>query len=480
MYSLKQDRKKKVLFALRTTVPVIFLTVLLAAVIFLEQRPFIYNVGIMILGIFASVYYIYYMFFSDVREKIVDEITGAFNRRHIFDLFAKFKDAYAVLISIDNIKDINERYGIENGDRILKKFAALIDLFFKERFGVEVPIGRLKSGDFLVILKAPEDEVKKAIEEFLALYDNAFLDNIEIKLFATFTQIDQDPKRVVDHLYEELYYCKGRCKSRQKVVQKNQKDGTAFESMVRQSVAEGRLSLLFQPSFNLKKGRYDMAEIIVKLIDEEGHIIHPSQYIPIINRLGLENDFDIALVQKIIGTIKEYELPKEIYYSFNLSPYSVRNRLFSERFFSLFEECSVPRECFVIELFENSIYKDVRYYASILERYRKEGFLLAFDNFGSCNASIEYIKTIEVDFVHFDKFFTKNIENPRYYHLLRSWVEAFGALNIKSVIKFIDETKKIDIFKSLGVDYIQGYAIVKPMDAAEFKRFFKEVNDALR
>ncbi len=480
MYSLKQDSRKKFFFALRTTVPIIILTILLAAVIFLEQRSFVYNIAIMFLGIFASVYYIYYMFFSDVREKIIDEITGAFNRKHLFSLFPKFKNSYILLISIDNIKDINERYGIENGDRILKKFAALIDLFFKERFGVEVPIGRLKSGDFLVIIKENEEKVKKALEDFLNLYDNAFLDNIEIKLFATYTKIEEsDPKRVVDHLYEELFYCKGRCKTKNEKRHKRQ-NITFFEEMVSRIIKERRLSLLFQPAFNVKQGRYDLVEIIVKLIDEEGQIIHPSQFIPAINRLGLENDFDIALVQKIIETIKSLELPHHIFYSFNLSPYSVRNRAFRERFFSLFEECSVPRECFVIELYESSIYKDVRYYASILERYKKEGFLLAFDNFGSCNASIEYIKTIDVDFVHFDKFFTKKIEDPKYYHLLRSWVDAFRALGIKSVIKFIDETKKIDIFKEIGVDYIQGYAIVKPMEAEELKKFFKEVDDALR
>ncbi|MRI84238.1 MAG: hypothetical protein C6I00_07450 [Nitratiruptor sp.] len=479
MYSIKQDKRNKFLFTLRTATPIVLLIVLLAAVIFLENRPFIYNAVILFLGLLASVYYLYYMFFSTTQEKVIDEISGAFNRTYFLKLLPKFKGNYLVLISIDNIKEINERYGIENGDRILRKFAALIDLFFMEQLGKEVPIGRFKGGDFFVIVESDdEEEVKRLVSSFLKLYDNSFIDNIEIKLFATYGRIEEDEvKGLIDHLYEELYYCKGRCKrenKREHIAKERKRSATEFERTVADIIKNGKISVYFQPALHVATGRFDLAEVIVKLLDDEGNIIHPSQFVPVVNRLGMENDFDLALAKTIITTIKEHDLPHQIHYSFNVSPYSVRNKSFSERFFVLFETSGVPTSSFVVELYENSIYKDLRYYRSILEEYRSHGFKLAFDNFGSCNASIEYIKLIDVDFVHFDKFFTKHSDDPRYRAILQGWITTFKELGIKSVVKFIDDEEKEREFKDFGVDYLQGYAIARPMDAMNFKRFIEE------
>jgi len=469
VYSQKIDTKNKLLFTLRTTVPTVLLIVLLAAVIFLERRSLLYNALILVAGIVASVYFLYYMFFSNIREKIVDDITQTFNRNYFFDLLKKYSGDNLLIISIDNIKEINERYGIENGDAILRKFAHHIDLFFKERLQKELPISRFKSGDFLVILPK-EADVKKLTKEFLNLYDNAFINNIEIKLYAASTKIESDPKKVIDHLYEELHYCFGECTKERKTKPKKREQ---FDSIIAKIIEEERIHLLFQPALNLKENRYDLAEVIVKLKDEEENIIHPSQYIPVINRMGLENRFDLVMAKRLLETIKEYHLPS-IRYSFNISPFSIRNKNFTKSFFNLFNRCSITPQHFVLELYESSVYKDIDYYKKILDLYRQRGFLLAFDNFGACNASIEYVKRIDVDFVYFDKFFTKNVQKSRFEIFLRHWISLLHDMGIKSVIKFIDDESKIERFVDLGADYIEGFAVASPMEAQEFKSFLKE------
>ncbi len=477
MYSLKQDFKKKFFFTLRTTVPIVILTILLAFVIFLENNSFGYKISIFFLGIIASTYYIYYMFFSDVREKIIDEITGAFNRKYILSHFNRYKNHWILLFSIDNIKEINERYGIENGDKVLRKFALYLDFFFQDKLHKEVPIARIKSGDFLVVLpkELTEEEVREFSEDFLRLYDNNFIDNIEIKLIAASDRYEGEKvKKLLDRLYEELYYCKEKCKTK-KVEQKRRTNKiNDFEETIVKLIKENRLSLNFQPAFHLKKNRFDLVEVIVRFFDSEGNIIHPSEFVPVINRLGLENDFDLAVTKKLLEAIQTNNFPTDLHYSFRLSPFSVRNKRFQKRFFELFEDCSVPRECFVIELYEAGIYKDLKFYRSILSDYKQEGFLLAFDHFGTCNASIEYIKEFDVDFVIFDRSFTKNIDKERYRVLLRSWVEAFRVLGLKSVVKFIDSSQKIEDFVEIGVDYIEGFAVARPMDSKSLLKFLKE------
>ncbi len=484
MYSLQIDRQRKFTLALRTALPIVILMGLLAMVTLQEQRSFIYNTAILLAGIFVSVYYIFFMIFTSTKEKILDEITNTFNRKYFLRFLQKKinpKKSHLILISIDNIKDINERYGIENGDRVLRKFAEILDSFFGKLFGA-VPISRIKAGDFLLLVNADENKVKEAIERFLREYDNYFIDNIEIKLFATYDFVNHsDIKKILDHLYEDLYFCKGKCqtdKKRDVVFQKKRQDASAFEELVRSIILQKRLSILYQPTYNLKTKQFDYIEIIVKLLDEEGNLIHPSQFIPLVNRLGLENSFDLALFEKMLQEVQSHNLPK-LLYSLNISPFSIRNKRFSQQFWAIVDNYSLPPQNIVVELFENSVYKDIKYYRSILQNYREKGIKIAFDNFGACNASVEYIKSIEVDFVHFDKFFTKKIDDIRYKVLLENWIQTLHSLEIKSVIKFVDQYALVERFASIGADYVQGFAIAKPMEAKDLKTFLGEIH-ALR
>ncbi len=484
MFALKEDRKKKFFLALRVTLPVILLIALLTFVVFHEERSIVYDVFVLLLGVFASVYFIFFMIFSELREKILDDTTATFNRKYLNQFLAKnlTPSYYLILISIDNIKEINERYGIENGDRVLRDFARLLDRFFSERFG-SIPIGRLQAGDFIFAVRASEKEIKEALEEFMRQYDNTFLNNIELKLFSSYIPVTKEGlsnlKSLYDQLYEDIYYCKGKCKRQTKKNSKKERSKEDLEKQVAQIIEEKRLSLLFQPTLNLHTNRFDMAEIIVKLIDKDSQIIHPSQFVPIVNRLGLENDFDLALTQRLLESIKEKEMVGAYLYSFNLSPYSLRNKRFTYKFFALFDYYGIDPENMVIELFESSIYKDVKYYKKVLDLYKERGFHLAFDNFGSCNASVEYIKSIEVDFIHFDKFFIKNIHNERYRTLLEHWIQAFHKLEIQSVVKFIDKEEILEVVRKMGADYAQGYAIAQPMILEELRRF-KGNDNALR
>ena len=478
MYSLQLDRERKFTLALRTALPVVILMILLVVVTLQEQRSVVYNTAILLAGLFISVYFIFFMLFTSTKEKILDDITDTFNRKFFFSFLAKHIDpakSYLALISIDNIKEINERYGIENGDKILKKFATILDSYFSTLFK-PVPIGRVKGGDFLLLLNGKEEQIKEAIKQFLQTYDNYFIDNIELKLFATYEFVNHtEIKKVVDHLYEELYFCKGKCEFDKKSapLYKKPHNINAFEALIRDLIAQKRLFIFYQPTYNLKEQSFDYVEISVKLIDSDGNFIHPTQFIPLVNRLGLENSFDLALLEKMLEEIEEFALPP-LYYSLNISPFSIRNKRFSQKFWSIIKNFSLPAERVVIELFENSVYKDLNYYKAILQNYRNRGLQIAFDNFGACNASLEYIKSIEVDFIHFDKLFTRKIDDMRYKILLEHWLEVVHKLHIKSVIKFLDNTALVQRFSSMDIDYLQGFAIAKPMEAKKLKTFLGE------
>lgn len=461
MYSIKEDRKRKLLFSVRVALPIISLFALLFFVVIFEKRSFYYDIFILFLGVIAAVYFIFLMLFSQLREQILDDISQTFNRRYIAKLIEK-KDGIVALFSIDNIKEINERYGIENGDKILKEFARLIDRYFAPCG--EVPIGRVKAGDFLVLLP---DRCSKQIEAFVKKYDNTFLNNIQLRLFGSYLQKDGFSfRQLVDQLYEDIYYCQRNCIGKEKKSKKQ--EISRLEYAIQKSLQKEQLEFLFQPALYLSTKSYDVVEVIVKMRDEEGDIIHPSQFFPVINRLGLENSFDLVSTKKLLQSVQAIQ-SKTVRFAFNISPFSMKNRFFFERFISLFSD--VDKKRFIIKIYEDGFSKDSAFMIKVLQRYQKEGFLIAFDRFGTANATIDYISKFNVNFVFFDKIYTKNLFDSRFKAVLLHWIQTLHRLDCKSVLKYLDKEELLQEAKSLEVDYLSGYVVCEPMQIEKLKNF---------
>ncbi|BAF69122.1 GGDEF domain-containing protein [Nitratiruptor sp. SB155-2] len=475
MYAQKEDRKKKLLFSIRVAFPILFLFGLLFFVVVFEKRSVWYDLFIIFLGTIAAVYYIFLMLFSQIREKIVDDISQAFNRNYIKKLVEKSDEkSDIVLISIDNIKEINERYGIENGDAVLRKFAFVLDAFFSKYFK-EIPIGRIKAGDFLLILPNSE-KIEAILKEFLETYDNSFLDNFQIRLLASFMQKDHLTfKQLVDGLYEDIYYCQNNCiGERRERHLKKRRDILRLERQVNKAIDQKKLELLFQPAFNCHTKQYDLVQTIVKLKDENGSIIHPSQFYPVINRLGLENRFDLVLTEKLLQTVSKDLPTQQLFFCIPISPFSFRNRRFALQFFKLFDSLREDTCRFVIQFHETTLHKNTYFSEKIVQEYKKRNFLLAFDHFGTSGTSIDYLKDIAIDFVFFDKMYTKKLEEQRYQTVLKYWIDMLHALDVQAVLPFIDKEENVQKCESLGVDYIQGYAVAPLMEYKTLKEFIGE------
>lgn len=475
LYSQEVDRSRKFSLALRIALPILTLTSIIIFIILKEKSFSSYDIALLVLTIFVDVYFIFLMIEAVLSKRIIDLASKTFNRDAILPILQKNidkKDSYTVvLISLDNLIDINERYGIEKGDKILEKFAILIDSFLKNRYK-KVPIGHYKAEEFLIGIEDSLENVKKILDSFLKKYDKTKIEDIEIRIFAALTDknYSSDIKKIIEFLNQLYTEHKYSLKSKRVLVAKQKNlEANSFEKFVIESIENKNLSLRFQPSLNLKTNKYELIEVSVKLL-KENSIIHPSDFMPVINRLGFEKIFDEILIEKIVKTIENNNLPTDRFYSFNVSPFSIRDRNFSEKIFKKFDFSKLN---LVFELFENRVYKDIEYYKNIIQEYKNSGVKIAFDNFGEQNAAYEYIKEIKPDFIYFDKEYVKMIDNSLYYNLLKNWVHFFNDIKTKTVVKFVDRDDKLNYLKDIGVDYVQGYLISKPLDSNELKNFLK-------
>jgi len=461
LYPHQKERSHRFLLALRTGLPLF----LLAAILmffrlsdYFETIPISFYISaIFILAI--SIYYIFYMIYRGFDEQITDPITHTFTRQKVISILKEeiVKDRHysIVLISIDNLADINSRYGTHAGDKVLEKVASEAGKFFEEKGFEKFPIGHFKGGDFLIGLKGNYNSVRPFLEMMCIKFDDFIMNDIEIKVRGAI--VDKSLSSDVLALVERLFELKeSDAEDEGHIKAPTEDDITLFEleENIRYAITNRNFSLMYQPL----QADEDIVQVSIKLQGKNDKIIHQKTFMPVIKRLGFEREFDEIFLEKILLICKKIET---VSFAFNISPAVLRNKRFIQRFKQMVEKENMDFSRLIILLSEKEVYSNMKRYNDVLQDYRNLGVRFCLDNVGSMNSSIEYIKRLDVDIIRFDKSFTKHMDTLAYSSFLRAYISISKEMKIKSWIKMVDSIELQEQLEKMEIDYIQGNIISK-------------------
>ncbi|WP_236579216.1 EAL domain-containing protein [Hydrogenimonas urashimensis] len=461
LFSEKQERARRFRLALRMGIPILLLISVLVFYFFRQSRLQIerLDIAVFVAVLFISVYFLFFLINLGQSETLVDRMTGAFNRDSLMDALKKAmkheKEYSILLLRLDNLPFISDHYGIERGDRLLKVFVSVLNEFFRRHDLKEPLIGRYHGGDFIIGLPLEAQESLNLIEDFVSTYREISNLAVEFKYAAVQKESASDLNALITYLYDTISQQKGS--SEKKEPQEKRLDIDLLEREIVEAVHDGALLLHYIPTLNSRKNEIDLFEVGVRLKTKNNGILPPKKFIPVVNRMGLEKAFDAALFESICKDA--VRVRSDIQFSFNISPFSLRNESFVETIKTVASREGVEYERIIIELFENRAFKDITRYRMILEELRELGIKFALDNFGAPNASFEYIKKLPVDMVQFDRDFTISYNNPKISSLLKGYIQACRSMGIKTLIKWVDTEEALERFRQLGIDYIQGFIV---------------------
>jgi len=461
LYPHKKERAHRFLLALRTGLPLFLLAAIL---MFTRLSDYFQTIpdGFYITAVFIlaiSIYFIFYMIYRGFDEQITDPITHTFTRQKVMSILKneikKNRNYSIVLISIENLADINARYGTIAGDKVLKKVAKEAGKFFSNKGFDKFPVGHFKGGDFLVGLNGDYSAVRPFLEMMCIKFDDYIMNDIEIKIKGAI--VDKSLSSDVEALVERLFELKEVEMEDGEHIKAPTLDDLSLlelEENVRYAISNRNFSLMYQP---LQADEH-ISQVSIKLQGKNENIIHQKAFMPVIKRLGYEREFNEILLEKILYICKKID---RVAFAFNISPSVLRNRRFTERFKQMVESQQIDFSRLIIILSEKEVYSNMKRYNDLIQEYRTLGVRFVIDNVGSLNASVEYIKRLEVDIIRFDKSFSKHIDLPTYRLLLQGYVSLCKEKNMKSWVKMIDTTEGKEEFESINVDYIQGNIISK-------------------
>ena len=451
----KKEREYRFRLALRMGLPIFGLILVLVFTTLINNyenlTPAFYIESLLLL--FVSVYFILYLIYKGFDVTITDPVSKTFTREYLYDYLKeqiRKHDRYTlILVSVDNITDINSQYGIKNGDKVLRHVAQWLGEYLQHEGFSDFPVGRIKGGDFIIGLEGSASEHKVLVELLCLKSDEFKIDNIEVKISGaiTDTTLSKNIDHLIDNLFEQQELNRYKKEASQETIDPNE-----LESLVIEAIENGSVTIASQRVFDGNK-EVQFAELFVRLKTKTGRYIYQKKYKKVINKLGLTLDFDMMLVEKILQGIENFNAEKV---ALQVTTSSLRNPVFFEKIEQLLAKDKTLGSRLVFCFSENEYYFKTQKFNTMLRAYKELGITFAVDHLGVLHSSFLYLRDLDIDIVRFDSSYTKEQRLEECADVIKGLGYIAHARGIKTWAKMIEEESQFDLAKELEIDYLQG------------------------
>ncbi len=232
---------------------------------------------------------------------------------------------------------------------------------------------------------------------------------------------------------------------------------------VTRALDEGRLQLYAQPI----KDRHDRGyrEILCRIFDDNGQMIMPERFIPVVAEFNLSARFDMQIMTQMLEWLRCHPSPQPgTRFSVNLMPLTLMQKEIATDIIRLFEDYGIEAQAVIIEVTEAQAFSDDGVSHKNIAQLRNHGFRIAIDDFGTGYANYGRLKELDADIIKIDGCFVRDILNgPMDAMIVRSICEMARAKSMTVVAEFVENSRQRELLLLLGVDYLQGWLIGKPV-----------------
>ncbi|WP_455436759.1 EAL domain-containing protein, partial [Hungatella hathewayi] len=243
-----------------------------------------------------------------------------------------------------------------------------------------------------------------------------------------------------------------------------------------QAIDQKSLEIWYQPARNLKNGRFDAAEALVKLPDGNGGYFSAGQVVSLAERNGKVRELGEYVLKHACSFMRRRGDSlglKDIAVNVSVQQLLVENS--AEHLLKLIGETGVDPRRVILEITESVLIQSIDHAAQTLERLRQAGIRIALDDFGVGYSSLNYLSNLPVDIIKIDHSLAQQIRtNKKQHMLLKSIVELAAVNDLLVVTEGVETEEDQKLIEAAGVHYIQGYYYARPMPEDALIAFLNE------
>lgn len=413
-----------------------------------------------------------------------DALTGLFNRSKFEQELQKaVEDAKAnqsvhalCFLDFDRFKIVNDSAGHIAGDKLLVGLSALMQSEIRTA-GI---IARVGGDEFGMLLYNCSVQHAQKLCNHLISKINAFRFQWEGRIYDVglsigIAEVGKNATSVsllMSHADIACYTSKraGRnCSSIYQIEQKDfqrQHQEVLFASGLRQALENNNFKLFAQRivPLNYQKKEAIHYELLLRMLDSQGNLIAPGNFIPAAERFNLMSQIDWWVIQELlINKAEDLAKMKNVKFGINISANSLNNANFLPYLLNLIDQSSLIPEQLYFELTETALVNHFASASNTINILRDKGCQVALDDFGIGLSSFNYLKNFQVDIIKIDGNFIRNVHESQIdAAIVESINQIAHRLGASTVGEFVECQEILNTIRHMGVDYAQGYAVHKP------------------
>ncbi len=383
-----------------------------------------------------------------------------------------------VLLDVDRFRLINDTFGRDIGDLVLKEVAARLEA---SSFAPEC-IARLDSSCFALMFNStlPEDVLVEQVNSNLAatMTKPAQLAGKDIRISfragtAIFPDHGDNAQVLIGNASAALYSAK-TSKVPHLLYSAAMNSGVAeqiaLESRLKLAIEKQQFSLHYQPKMDLASGHLVGLEALIRWHDPERGMVPPFQFIGMLEETGLILEVGLWVMQEAHRQHREWIqrglAPPRI--GVNVSQLQIRQRNFIDQVLQLVADG--PSQALEIEITESLFMEDPSESIEKLVALRQAGVTIAVDDFGTGYSSLSYIAQLPIDALKIDRSFITDIGKSANHMALVSTIIALAhSLNLKVVAEGVETAEQSHLLRLLRCDQVQGYLYSRPLPASDIE-----------
>ena len=386
-----------------------------------------------------------------------------------------------LLLSIDRFRSIKRSLGYEVSEKLLRAIARRL-----EQCAINIDssvVARISEDEFAVLvteLKDPHDIIDRAEYLYRQLIKPFEINNATVcstvSIGISLNQDDnREPEKMLRWADTAMQYAKANfAKSSvmfDKSMQSKAVEKLRLENDLQKAIDNHQLYLNYQPIVSLDTGKINCLEALVRWNHDSLGRIPPDKFIPICEETGQI----IALGQwvlseacyQLVAWQKAFVDTSSLSISINLSRIQIYHPELIPQIDRLLQSLNLTGKDLKLEITESTLMENTSAVTRVLEQLKEREIKLCLDDFGTGYSSLSYLRYLPVDTVKIDRSFIGCEINNTNYDIIKAIINLAHSLGLDVVAEGIETEAQLQVLKSLGCEYGQGYLFAHPLNSVD-------------
>lgn len=450
--------------------PMISLGIVIVQILYLEIVLTGTALAIAILSVYLN---------FQTRRISIDNLTQYPNREsfvsNLENLAHHNKKALVVVVSLDNFKSVNDTFGQKRGDMFIKLVAdKLQELCSKGQVyrygGDELAIIADSVNDQSVVERIANQFTFQWRVEGVATRLSASLATLELPFRADPTA---DPITLLDHTVRTAKNRgKGQTVNCDTMILRTIRRKNQLSDRLLQAISTDSLSLDYQPIFSLDSGNMEMAEALLRMEDEKMGTIHPVEFIPLAEELGIIGELGRWVLEKVCILLDEIrskgkEMPVV---SVNFSSLQFADGNIVRDILEIVGRYRIPAGTINLEITESTfIGSSFTEALAVMESLIGHGINFHLDDFGTGYSNLSYMVNLPFKCIKLDKSLLWDVqEHNRMHHFIESLIKVVRQMDFRVIVEGVENEQQVAYLRKIGCDMVQGYYFSPPLGRVDF------------